>query len=493
MSETVVIAGGGPVGLMLAGELALASVQVIVVEREPEPRVDVPGSALNAAVVELLDQRGLMNSLRSDGFEFPQAHFGHVWLDPTVLPERHEFTFVVPHSQLIARLEEHAIKLGVEIRRGYEVVSISQDDRHAAVGIRSTAGTGQTPMMTQCRYVVGCDGASSAVRELAGIEFPGTDSPFYGIIGDLELEPSAELLEWLGVHQLPLGLCMIGPAGPGVLRVATGEFDVNAPDPDAAVTLTELHAHLRRLTGIAPDLGKPIWLSRWHNTTRHAEHYRAGRVFLAGDSAHVHFPLGGQALSTGIEDAVNLGWKIAAEIAGWAPEGLLDTYHAERHPVGARACHTTRAQVALMHPMSRVEPLRDVLSELVKFDNVNEYFVKMAGGLDVRYPMPGTHPLLGRRLPAVNVQTPDGWRSIAELLTAGRGVLLTFGAEVPGEVSGWADRVDVVHAEPTSEIGAGAVLLRPDGRVAWTDTAGVDLLSQLAAWLGAPKPGAVRG
>jgi 2-polyprenyl-6-methoxyphenol hydroxylase-like FAD-dependent oxidoreductase len=494
--ETVVIVGAGPTGLMLACELALAGARPVVLERLPEHSGQAPGMAINSTVVELLDQRGLMDPLRDESLEWPQAHFAHLFLEPTELAEPHEYTHVLPQAHLERWLEERAGALGARVLRGHEVVGLAQDGDGVTVRVR----TGGTERDLRCAYVVGCDGARSAVRQLAGIDFPGTDEPFYGIVGDLATELTDEVIGHIGAHQCPGGVYTVSPFGPGGVRIATGEFDAAPPDPDAPVTVDELRESVRRLTGADPVPGTPIWLARWDNATRQADRYREGRVFVAGDAAHVHFPLGGQAMSTGIEDAVNLGWKLAAAVGGWAAPDLLDTYHAERYPVGERACLTTRAQVALMHPMARVAPLRDVFSELLRFPDVNDYLVRMAGGLDVRYRMAGqphgdgAHPLLGRRLPAVPLNTADGPSSTAQVLRTGRGVLLDFTGRngLDERADGWADRVDVVRAEPEPRIGACALLLRPDGRVAWVAGDRVERPEQaslgnaLRAWFGAP-------
>jgi 2-polyprenyl-6-methoxyphenol hydroxylase-like FAD-dependent oxidoreductase len=490
MSQPVLIAGGGPVGLMLACELGLAGVDTIVLERQDQPSEQSRGMVINAAVVELLAQRGVMDRLRNDGIEFPRAHFAHLWLDPARLPDKHPFAFGVPHSQIERRLEERARELGVDVRRGTEIVSVEQDDDGVVVGVR----TGEP---VRGRYLVGCDGGESTVRALAGFGFPGTDLAFRGILGDVEVESDDPLFALLGAHQHDRGLFAVGPISPNVVRVMTGEFDVDPVGDTVPVTHEELSESFERITGTKLTGGPTRWLSRWNAPTRQAETYRIGRVFLAGDAAHLFFPLGGQALSTGMEDAVNLGWKLAAEINGWAPAGLLDSYHDERHPVGARACLTTRAQVAIMHPMARIQPLRDIIAELSRFDEVNEYFVKMVGGIDVRYPIsypemdPATaHPLLGRRLPQVAVMTEAGETPLDRLLHTGRGLFLEFadGAR-DSELSGWADRVDLVTAKTTPEIDATALLLRPDGRVAWADTAGAGsthLRTALRTWFGEP-------
>ena len=482
MNRPVVIAGGGPVGLMLACELRLWDVETIVLERLAQPNERSRGMAINAGVVELLDQRGHMESLQDDGFEFPQSHFAHLWVDPARLTERHPFTFAVPHSQLELRLQDRAVKLGADVRRGTEVVGLSQDESGVTVRIRTESGEEDV----QGAYLVGCDGMSSAVRELAGIPFSGTDLDFQGINGEFSVEQEDPLYARLGVNQIGRGFVTVAPSGPDIVRVTTGEFDVPAADPDAPVTVDDVQTAIESITGTAVTeltRGEPLWISRWNVPTRQADRYRDGRVFLAGDAAHVFFPLGGQALSTGIEDAVNLGWKLAAELLGWAPEGLLDTYHDERRPVATRACHTTRAQVALLSPMDRLGPLRDILTELIQFDEVNEYWVKMAGGLDIRYPIDGAgdHDLIGRRLPVLSVDVAGTDTTVASLLHSGRGLLLNPGnAEA---AAGWADRVTVVATGPGLD--PATLLLRPDGRVVWTGGPGLDLA--LRRWFGAPS------
>lgn len=500
MNAPVLIAGAGPVGLMLACETALAGVDTVVLERLAEPSGRSRGMAINGTVVELLAQRGLMDSLRGDGFEFPLAHFAHIFLDPARVPGRHAFNFAVPHSQVQRRLAERAAELGVEIRRGVEVIGLTQDENGVQVQVRTESGT----ETVAGSYLVGCDGTASVVRELAGIAFPGTDSPFRGFIGDVDVEPGSPMFERLGVNQYETGIGTVAPVGPQTLRVVTGEFEVAPADPEAPASVEELREAFERITGTAFS-GTPVWLERWTDSTRQAERYRAGRVFVAGDAAHVHFPLGGQALSTGIEDAVNLGWKLAAAVLGHAPDGLLDSYHDERHPVGARACLTSRAQTALMHPMARISPLREVFADLVRFDEVNTYLVELGGAFDVRYDLAGAEhsALVGSRfgdVPLVAADTDtdadDAQTSLAKLLGTGRGLLLdlTSGASeamLRETAAGWSDRVDTVAVAPSEEIAAAAVLLRPDGRVAWASAeAGTEgLADALAAWFGKPDMG----
>jgi 2-polyprenyl-6-methoxyphenol hydroxylase-like FAD-dependent oxidoreductase len=491
MSDPIAIVGAGPVGLMLAVELGASGVDAVVLERLPEPRLASLGMAINGTVVELLTVRGIMDDLREEGVEWPAAHFAHIPLDPARISGRHTNNMLVPQAIVERHIAARAAALGVPIRRGCEVTGIGQHADHVTVRTRSGAGEEEL----RCAYVVGCDGADSTVRRLAGIDFPGTESPFYGITGDIEATP--ELFGHLGAHQHPAGLFTVAPSGPGILRVSTGESGVAPPDPAAPVTLDELRGHVKALTGTAPEFGEPRWLSRWYHVRRQAQRYRSNRVFLAGDAAHVNFPLGGQSLSTGIEDAVNLGWKLAAAVRGWAPRGLLDTYHEERHPVGARAGLTTEAQAALMHPADRVAPLRALFQDLVGLAEVNEYLVRMAGGYDTCYPLPAgsrphPHPLTGHRLaPDIPLDTAAGRTSVASVLSAARGVLLDLSpdARAAGETRSWADLVDVVIAERTDEIDATALLLRPDGRIAWATRDGCDvsgLLTALTDWFGAP-------
>jgi 2-polyprenyl-6-methoxyphenol hydroxylase-like FAD-dependent oxidoreductase len=498
MHEPVIVVGGGPVGLMLACELRLGGVETVLLERQAQPDGRSPGTAINAAVVELLAQRGLMEPLRGVGVELPRAHFAHIWMDPTRLAERHPYTYVVPHALLRQALAQRAAGLGAQLRLDSEVLAVTQEAGSVTVDL-VCAGERQT---LRGSYVVGCDGAASAVRAAAGIDFPGVDYRFHGLIGDLEAEAGSPLFGLLGINQREAGFITVAPMGGSLLRVATGEFDVAPADDAAPPDAAELVESIRRITGLQARFSAAPWLTRWNTPTRQAQRYRDGRIFLAGDAAHVHFPLGGQALSTGIEDAVNLGWKLAAQLRGWAPANLLDTYHEERHPVGARACLTTRAQVALLHPMERVGPLRDILTELIRFEEVNEYLVRMVGGLDVRYPVPqpeaaaGTpHPLLGCRLADQPLTTAAGaGTTVAELLRPARGVLLDLSGGLAGTeaLGGWSDRVDVVVAKSTGPLDAAVLLLRPDGRVVWADPSGTDgegLRSALGAWFGEPAGG----
>ncbi|GAA2157773.1 FAD-dependent monooxygenase [Kitasatospora kazusensis] len=494
MNTTVVIAGAGPVGLLLACELRLLGVEAVVLERLAQPREESLGSALNAGTVEILDQREVMESIRADGFEWPLAVFAGYPLAPEALKERHSSTLIVGQAMVERRLEEYALKLGADIRRGHAITGLAQSE--AAVEVTVQSAGGEYPLTG--RYLVGCDGSASTVRELAGIAFVGEELPFHGLIGDLEVDPGDELLQHLGPRTTRLGPYMLSPVSENVLRIALGEFGAEPPDPEAEPTLTELRELAERLTGHRMTTGRKRWLVRWYNVNRQAEQYRKGNVLLAGDAAHVQFPLAGLALYTGLEDALNLGWKLAADLAGRAAPGLLDTYHAERHPVGARSVLTSRAQVALTHPMDRISPVRELFGELVKLPEVNEYLVNLSCGLGVRYPIDyagvESHPLLGRRLVNAALVTRTGGTTVAQTLHRARGVLLDLSGGTAGlpDLSGWQGRVDLVTAEPSEEIAAAAVLLRPDGRVAWAGpvdgakTPDAGLRAALDTWFGAP-------
>jgi 2-polyprenyl-6-methoxyphenol hydroxylase-like FAD-dependent oxidoreductase len=480
MSDTVVIAGAGPTGLMLACELGLSGVDTVVLETRAEPRQDAPGMAINAGVIELLDQRGLMAPVRMGTRSLPTVHFAMLPLDATKLA-RHEDTVLVLQSRLERVLAGRAAELGVDIRRGHEVVAVEQD----AGGVTVTARTATGEERVRARYLVGCDGRDSAVRELAGIGFPGVDPPFHGLVGDVEVSYFDLLPSQLGAHLCPSGGHYAGaPLEEGVLRVVTAEFGRRPPEGE--VTLDELRAAVRRLTGTDLKAGAVRWLTRYGNPTRNAEKYQQGAVFLAGDAAHIHFPLNGQGIATGVYDAVNLGWKLAAELHGWAPADLLTSYHTERHPVGEWTCTNVRAQIELCYPPEKVAPIREFLLGLRQVDTINEHLIELVTGLGVRYPI-GDHPLAGRRLPHV----PLGATSVPELLHGGRGVLLDLSdghARLP-DVTGWHDRIDVVTAPSTQDIDAAAVLLRPDGHVAWAGddgtTAGLE--TAVKAWFGEPR------
>ncbi|TDD79749.1 FAD-dependent monooxygenase [Actinomadura rubrisoli] len=495
MNDTVIIAGAGPAGLMLACELGLAGVETVVVERTPEPRVDAPGVAINAGTIELLDQRGLMAELREGALVLPTEHFGFLFLDSARLDRPHENTVLILQPKLEQRLERRAAELGVRIRRGTEVTEIRRTAEGVEVGVRGPAGD----EVLRGRYLVGCDGRDSTVRTLAGIDFPGVDAVFHGIVGDVEIDVADLGPGQIGAfHHASGGHYLGAPLEPGVLRIMTAEFGVEPPAGDVPVGMDELKAATLRLTGHDLKTDTFRWLRRYQNTTRNADRYADGPVFLAGEAAHVHYPFNGQGIGTGVQDAVNLGWKLAATLQGWAPAGLLDTYHAERHPAGAAACANVRAQVALCHPPEAVAPLREIFATLASFEEVNTYLIELVTGQSVTYPAAeGAHPLTGRRLPHVPLTVDGADSGTAALLRPGRGTLLdlTGGRSAPATAyAALAEgfRVDVRAAAPSRHIAAETVLLRPDGHVAWAAGDGKDLDgldAALRAWFGAPAGG----
>ncbi|MGW6690258.1 FAD-dependent monooxygenase [Streptomyces sp. NPDC054961] len=490
MSRTVVIAGGGPTGLMLACELRLAGVEVVVLDKLAEAPRWSRAQTLQARSLETFRQRGL------DWFDdYGQArtyNFGLLELKDIIAPEL--VAKRVPQRDVELRLEEHARKLGADVRRVHEVVGLVQDEGGVTVEVRSAS----EEYRVRCAYLVGADGGSSTVRKLAGIPFPGTSSTVNGITGDVELiDPERP------VHLPQLtqgGLFAQIPMEPGVHRVTTMEFDVVPPDRDLPLTTDEFAAAVKRVMGIDLTFGERHQLSRFGSATRLAERYRAGRVFLAGDAAHIHLPFGGQGLNTGVQDAVNLGWKLAAAVQGWAPPGLLDTYHVERHLVGARLTLNTRAQEALLHPLDEVQPLRDLFNDLLRFEEVRDYLVDALTALGIRYPAPDggdgqaqAHPLVGRRVPHIGLETPDGPSNVARTLHTARGVVLdTSGRGLAAEAAApWAGRVDVVDARPAEGLPTGVLLVRPDGYAAFVDPEGTDgpgLRGALELWFGEGRP-----
>jgi len=494
VSHPVVIAGGGPAGLMLACELGLAGVESIVIERFAEPSGYSRSLTMHARTREVFEQRGI------DQFsDFPPVwtyNFGLIELqdhvaDTGLLP------LFVPQREIERVLEKHAIGLGADIRRGEEVTGFVQDESGVRVTVRPAHGAAYE---LDCAYLAGCDGGSSLVRKQAGIAFPGTESTADGLTADVLTAEDEDVI--IPPTLCPAGLYAAIPLRPGVYRVSVIEFGVPKTSKAVEPTVADFQAQFRKCAGHDLDIlatGEVRYLSRWGNATRLAEQYRSGRVFLAGDACHVHLPISGQGLNTGIQDALNLGWKLAAEINGWAPAGLLDSYHTERHPVGQRLCWSTRAQDALLHPVDKVAELRELFAELVRIGAVTGYLMDLLSGLSVRYAMDYSgqppelagHPLLGTRLPPAVLSTEAGDRTVSELLRTGRAVLLVFGDQpVPDFVAeGWRERVDVVRAAPAGDIDARTVLVRPDGYVAHADSAGghdETLRQALRTWFGEP-------
>jgi 2-polyprenyl-6-methoxyphenol hydroxylase-like FAD-dependent oxidoreductase len=494
MTRKVLIAGGGPVGLMLACELQLAGVRTVVLERLPRRTGQSRALGLHARTVEVLDQRGLLDRFREGAPVWPTAHFaGLRQLDLSGLDGNHTYALMVPQSRTEEILAERAAELGADIRYGHEVIGLDQDADGVEAVVRTAGGTRRS----RASYLVGCDGGGSNVRKLSGIDFPGTPSTMSALLGDVRLvekQPAGPQL-----RRMSGGLFGIVPLDSDVYRVVTVEFHREPPPTGKPITLDELRAAVKRVTGTELEMSRPRWMSRFGNATRQAKRYRSDRVFLAGDAAHVHFPAGGQGLNTGIQDAVNLGWKLAAAVAGWAPPGLLDTYHGERHPVAEQVCHNTRAQLALMDPAVEITPLRELFADLMNFREVNRYLAGMITGIDVRYDTgsagPAEHPLLGCRLPDLPLRVHGRPVRATHLLHDARGVLLDLAGDrvVPAVGAPWADRVDVVTAECDAARPASALLVRPDGYVAWASDSDAEksqrdrhLGEALKRWFGRP-------
>ncbi len=493
MDADVVIAGAGPTGLMLACELRLAGVDVTVVERLAERTGESRAGGLHSRTLEVLDQRGILDRFLAIGELQPVGHFSGLYLEFDESESRHPYPLMILQSAVERLLEEWAAELGVRMRWSSEVSGIRQDGGGVTVELRTQEAT---PATLRARYLVGCDGGRSTVRKLSGIDFPGTPATMTALIGDVELPDLPE--EYVWVRRCPGGDFSAIAFEPGWYRVITSEYD-RVADHDEPVTFEQLRESLVRVAGTDFGMHSPRWVSRFSDAARQASRYRKGRVLLAGDAAHIHFPAGGQGLNMGVQDAVNLGWKLASVVRGQASEGLLDTYHGERHPVGERVLHNTRAQAALARPGAQTDALRDVFSSLMVFDDVNRHLRGMLTALNVRYQIDGDHPLTGRRVPDADLKAPDGATRVYELLHAARPVLLDLrgSSEVAAAAEGWADRVDLVEARseddywPVPDLGEiaapAALLIRPDGHVAWAVDGApgrAALRTALATWFG---------
>jgi 3-(3-hydroxy-phenyl)propionate hydroxylase len=480
--HAVVIAGGGPTGLMLAGELALAGVDVVIVERRTSQ--DLDGSrarGLLPRTIEVLDQRGIAERFVSAGQVSPAHGFALIRFDISDLPTRHNYVLGLLQSHFERILAGWVAELGVPIVRGCEVVGLSQDAGGVDVEL-----SGATTL--RAKYLVGCDGGRSLVRKAAGIDFPGLDPSTSWMIAEVEMDEKPEL----GFRRDSAGTHALGPAEGGLVGVLITERDVAHPGEPG---IDDLRQALTAVYGTDYGLRRARWISRFTDMARQAGAYRQGRVLVAGDAAHIHPPHGGQGMGTGVQDAVNLGWKLAQVVHGTSPESLLDTYHAERHPVGARVLHNTSAQVALSSPDDRHQALRDVMAELLALDEPRRRIAAMLCGLDIHYDLGEGHPLLGRRMPDLDVHTADGPTRVFALLHGARPVLLNLGAPGGFDMSPWASRVRFVDARHEGawelpvlgEVAAPpAVLIRPDGHVAWAgDLGDPELPRALAMWFGA--------
>ncbi|MGA9719808.1 MAG: FAD-dependent monooxygenase [Acidobacteriaceae bacterium] len=496
--HAVVIAGGGPTGLMLAGELALAGVDVAVVERRASQ--DLVGSragGLHARTIEIFDQRGIADRFIAEGQVTQNVGFAGVILNIGGFPTRHNYGLGLWQNHIERILAGWVEELAVTLYRGRAVTGFAQDD----TGIDVELADGES---LRAQYLVGCDGGRSLIRKAAGIEFPGWDPTTSSLLAEVEMTEQPEL----GVHRTALGVHAFGkekyeirdgkivyPDG-GPVRVMVTEAHVEATNGTTEPTLHDLSEALIAACGTDYGAHSPTYISRFTDVTRQAATYRDRRVLLAGDAAHVHAPDGGQGLNTGVQDAVNLGWKLAQVVKGTSPESLLDTYHAERHPVGARVLRNTMAAVALRRTDERTNALRDTLSEFLGMDEPRKRFAAMMSGLGIHYDLGEGHPLLGRRVPDLDLITANGPLRLFTLLHKARPVLINFGEAASFDIAPWADRVPLIDAKyagawelPAIGVVAAptAVLVRPDGYVAWVgDLAQLGLANALTTWFGPP-------
>lgn len=495
LDTDVAIVGGGPVGMLLARELAVHKVRTTVLEQLPEPTGESKAGTLHARTAQTLHRRGLLDAVqpgihKARHHQGPVPfHFGGMFeLDLSAVVDEGPAMVGSPQAYAEQVFARHASDLGAMIQRDGEVVGVDEHHDHVALTVSDSAGTSRTLTVG---WVVGCDGARSTVRTLSGIRFLGTPATVGALMGEVELlDPCAAPAGW---HRNERGWTLIWLNPYGRSRVSSYDFRGPHADRRAPVTLEELRGEVERITGRPVPMANPRWLTRFSDAALQAERYRSGRVLLAGDAAHVHFPAGGQGLNTGLQDVVNLGWKLAAQVNGWAPPGLLDSYHDERHPVAARVLNNMRAQVALMNPDPRTDALRDLFTELMHMPQVNAYLSGMISGTSIQYAtgLPD-NGLNGRLAPDLPIKTRAGTTRIAELLHAGRPLLIDLAdrADLPAAAGPWASRITVISGaseRPPAE----ALLVRPDGYTAWSATGTADdvrtLTTALHTWFGAPE------
>jgi 2-polyprenyl-6-methoxyphenol hydroxylase-like FAD-dependent oxidoreductase len=473
---------------MLAGELSLAGADVVIVERRASQ--DLDGSragGFHSRTIEVLDQRGVADRFLTEGQTHPFVGYAGTFLDISDFPTRHNYLLGLWQSHIERILADWVLRdFQVPILRGLEVTDFTQHD--TGVDVVLSDGTS-----LRSQYLVGCDGGRSLVRKMANIDFPGWDPTESHLIAEVGMEDEPEI----GMRPEGGGIGPVDPtSGDGPYRVVLREERVEeSTDP----TLRDLREALRSTYGSDFGVHSPTWISRFSDMTRQAASYRSGRVLLAGDAAHVHGPQGGQGLNTGVQDAMNLGWKLAQVVTGTSPDSLLDTYHAERHPVGARVLHNTMAQVALLRTDERSQALRDLMLEFLNMDGPRRRVVGMISGLDIHYDLGEGHPLLGRRMPDLDLDTGLGVTRVYTLLHEARPVLLDLGSPGRFDISPWASRVRLVEARHDGVwelpvlgevVAPAALLIRPDGYVAWVgDLTDPELPQALSTWFGAGAPG----
>ena len=480
----VIVAGSGPTGLMVAAELALAGVDVAIMERRTTPElVGSRAGGFHSRTIEILDQRGIADRFLAEGQIAQSVGFASTMLDVSDLPTRHPYSLGLWQNHIERILAGWVHELGVPVHLGSEVIGFSQDH----TGIDVQLADGETARAT---YLVGADGGRSAIRQVAGISFPGWDATRSSLIAEVEVAeqtPAGIRLDATGIHAFHLM-----EDGRTVRVVVTEQQLGSAAEP----TLADLRAALAVVFETDFGVHSPTWISRFTDTTRQASAYRNGRVLLAGDAAHIHSPSGGQGIGLGIHDAVNLGWKLAQVIEGSSPESLLDTYHAERHPAGARALKHTMAQSVVQRGDVRMEALTEAIAELLAMDEPRQHVAGLISGLDVGYDLGEGHPLLGRRMPDLDLVTVDGPQRVFALLHEARPLLLDLGGPGNVDITPWKDRVQHIDAEYTGSwdlpvlgavTGPTAVLIRPDGHVAWVDDGTqAGLTEALTTWFGPP-------
>jgi 3-(3-hydroxy-phenyl)propionate hydroxylase len=482
--HAVVIAGGGPTGMMLAAELALANVDVAIVERRPDHvLVDSRAGGFHSRTIEVLDQRGVADRFLAEGTIAQTALLGTTVLDISDFPTRHPYGLGLWQKKIERIMAAWIAELPVRIYYDTEVTGFAQDE----TGVDVELADGQS---MRAQYLVGCDGGRSVIRKAAGIDFPGWDATRSNLIAEVEVteEPPR------GVRNDATGVHALGKLEDGkTYRVVVTEQQVES---GGEPTLHDLSAALIAVFGTDFGVHSPIWISRFTDMTRQAASYRAGRVLLAGDSAHVHYPAGGQGISLGVQDAVNLGWKLAQVLSGVSPESLLDTYQAERHPVAARAVQHTMAQTALQRQDDRMKALVAVVSELARMDEPRKHVGGLIHGLDIHYDLGDGHPLLGRRMPDLDLVTASGARRVFEFLHGAKPLLLNLDDPGALDIAPWSERVQLVDAQYAGVwelpvIGVvstpAGVLVRPDGYVAWVgDGTESGLHDALTTWFGVP-------
>jgi 2-polyprenyl-6-methoxyphenol hydroxylase-like FAD-dependent oxidoreductase len=476
--------------MTLAGELALAGVDVAIVERRTSPElIGSRAGGLHSRTIEMFDQRGIADRFLAQGEVAQIAGFSQIRLDISDFPTRHPYGLALWQTHIERILADWVTELAVPIYRGWEVTGFVQ----SRSGVEVKLADGQVP---RAEYLVGCDGGRSAIRKAAGIDFPGWDPTMSYLLAEVEMAPEPDQPPEWGIRHDALGVHALARLEDGGrVRVMVTEKDLSH---NGGVTLDDLRRALVDVYATDYGIDSPAWISRFTDMARQAAAYRDGRVLLVGDAAHVHHPIGGQGLNTGVQDAMNLGWKLAQVVKQTSPESLLDTYHVERHPIAARVLRHTMAQIALLRNPAdeRLKALRDTMSELLSMDEPRKRFAAMMSGLDIHYDLGAGHPLLGRRMPDFDLVTVNGPLRVFALLCDARPVLLNLGGHGDFDITPWADRVKSIDAKYVGEwvlpaIGPvnapTAVLIRPDGYVAWVgERAQLGLVDALTTWFGAP-------